>query len=1672
MDRGRPTNAYNGNLDGEDSGDMFSSNSPLPWQKRPASPASDHPPGWPLSTVATENGARSYKENGKYDIDANGESVMTRDQIAHSLSSKDPAWFRQTADHRRGSPAYRRHQVEEGERADHSSTSSRTQLSGMSREISTRMSEKNLVAPRSPSISPVRNGGFGNSSRSPYGADTVSPISPMGSPIPLTGAQRFDPPGLDSKVEARGFAMSPTQGRISPDRLDRPISPTKGMGGFVQSAMMKRSDSVNKRWNVQSPPGLNRGNSVASNRSSKDSSLMLGGVGTISSRPSSPSKDYPLRPPSRPGSSHSNATITQDPPRPGTSSSMHSSITTSTTDDTSTKPLISIRNARGLTNGSGSEGRSNVRSPTSEEQVSTSPSKTMDPRRWSPTKASWLENALNKPESPKPKASPVAPQPSWMTELNKAKSKDSQADSHVSTPKHEVNIGGLMRSPPLGTLPKSITANGGLNGSAGTSPKKPLGNVKSPSKLTPESPEVKDDVNAKSSPVASRPRADTPPKQDFRSALKPRQLPPGGKEEPEFKNVFGQLRKTKTQNYVAPDELKNNILRGKAALNVTGGPKKTERVDEFKDAILKKKEDFKKAQSEGRGVARSVSGGSQGTTIPEAIAKRKAMGRSDSNVTETGSVASDTSSRKTASTVSDDFARRGASEKSSSIVTERGSARSDSIPSTTPVAIPKWKTSVSNSNSTPTIVGTTDSSSRTVQSTISSKVPDAMPKWKTSAISPTVSSVPLSKTPDALPKWKTSDKSNHSPIVADATVSDTRTGPATSSSKTPETVPKWKTSGRSNSIVTGMNGIASDSSRNVPTTTPEDVPKWKASAKDSSIGTKALTSSPPKVPPTTSPIKETSAPGRLQGKRAIGSKLASRVNPALAEMLTRGPPSVASNTSRSASAASSQRTASISTSTTDGHSAEPIPQLTHMTKSRARGPRRKAPSSVPLENSLTVVEDTLPTSELLPAKAFIATPKPMSLKPLQEVIEQVRSPSVAPEPTEEESVPPTVSPWKQDVRTRSLQEVSIPNGKAPPSTDSPKMQSPIKKFDLPDSPLKSQIIKEALASEVKPVPEPSRWDIQNANEAEDTPKSQSPTRKIDLQEIMSRHQAPSQILGTDVAPDSKLNGSTPITQGAEADADTPKLQSFTKNADAPLKSSPPLGPKDAVEYEVKSDAMSIDSTIQEVETSVASLDTPRANDPRSQRAITPIEPPKSINIGSSASVKDSSTRWASPAVVPINMIEAARVTSPIRSPRREDEQDLVISGGLLLSSPIKTPISPEILFPPVSPIKPTALGLAISGSGGRSLPSPPTKAPISPPQSANGSAIPQTSEASWLVAEFFGGIQTAPKFVADTATVLSTRPEQTSNIKTVRSTLFQLFPDGKKQQVPSSQERLLFEGGMYLCVHSFKNAAGKNTTEVYYWSGDSVPVATIEETAIFAQREARSWSAGGKLIKVQQGKEPLEFLQALGGIIIIRRGSSNKYDSLAPHILCARQQFGSVIFDEVDFTSASLCSGFPFLISTQSGKCYLWKGKGSGVDELSCARLVGMDFGLTGEIEEVDDGKEPESFLRIFGRDEKIPPSADHWRLKPKYNMYCGRLFQANSSLDNQVRLLLLLSIGIRLTQTRSKRSRPSLKPISCPKRSIFLMLSSRSTSSLDHTPNPNMPPSTTPYFSLKNTAF
>ncbi|PNP37459.1 hypothetical protein TGAMA5MH_10562 [Trichoderma gamsii] len=622
--------------------------STLAWQRR-----TNRSNSRPLSVYAAQNAAQSATSKPFADAQEPHEppsptQPLSKDQIAKTLASKDASWFRQTADRGADSAAYRKNQVEDEDRLDMSSLSS--QLPGMTSE---------------------------NSSERPVSRGSENVFNKISAPFTLNPLG-FDNPSAE-KPQAEPVASTPT-GRSSPART---TSPTKGMGGFVQSAMMKRSDSV-KRWSVASPPALTRPENTSTHRGSVDrtlarpQSMFIRDPTTTTTTPGT--SRSASRPSSRPASRHGGEeSAFERRPKTPSSSSPPPFQKTGFPEDAS---------------------------------LPVSPSKTMEPRRWSPTKSSWLESALNKPDSPKLPPKPASSQqPAWMVELNKNKTGRGNPTPEPARPshKHQVSIDGLMRSTPMGSrLNLNTTGLGGIYSPPGTQSAHPnrasmqsfppaadrprsksrgaVADARDEMEAAAERPrsksrgafadvrdevaverprsksrgafaevreevlerprsksrgafaDVRDDVREKRSeslssvvnPLAARAKPEAPPKKDldFRSNLRPRaaEAPVPKTQEPEFKAVFGTLRRTKTQNFKAPDELKDNILRGKAALNTTDGPQKSTIRDDFKDAIQKKRDDFKKAQSEGKGIAANTITKPK-PLLPEALSLRAELGK-------------------------------------------------------------------------------------------------------------------------------------------------------------------------------------------------------------------------------------------------------------------------------------------------------------------------------------------------------------------------------------------------------------------------------------------------------------------------------------------------------------------------------------------------------------------------------------------------------------------------------------------------------------------------------------------------------------------------------------------------------------------------------------------------------------------------------------------------------------------------------------------------------------------------------------------------------------------------------------------------------------------------------------------------------------------------------------
>jgi Domain of unknown function (DUF4045) len=1265
---------------------------------------------------------------------------------------------------------------------------------------------------------------------------TMSSQSTTGGPSPLLptkSSQRFGLPAetLDpDQLDTNRAGLSSLHGQLS---RDRPNSPTKGLGGFVQSAMMKRSDSVNKRWSAQAVPGLSRGNSIASYRGG------LGNPASVIEGPGSPPRETtsssrgPTSSPlakSRPTSSHSTSTVlhhaqsTTHPLFPPESS--NPSLAKITRSDES------IAKAQGM----------QLTSPNlqSAETLPVSPTKTMDPKRWSPTKASWLESALARPESPK-LTSPKPQTPSWMADLQRSKLSKEDSES-VKSPASSVTIlnpTGVVRSPRAEGLSRPLNIGGLPEGFSSGLPRKPSpekmheaiteGNLSSQStdgpltgsnsgrtissslgKTRETMIEEKQYAKPISSPIAKTPRTSptklasdnsasagmkaapttarrkemaispstlaekspplpiskprAPPKTDFRATLRPRQntAEENASTEPEFKNIFGKLKRTETRNYVAPDELKDNIMKGKAALNLTGGPQRTKRVDEFKESILKRKESMKL----------------------EASLPRK-------NVTESGK--SDTAAPK-----------------------------SDTLPE----ALAKRDTLNKRANST---------------------------KVTPAEVAPKLSSA-------------TSHSTSLKEAKSDVILLDSQSQPDNKAAHSSEEIAKVDT-------------VA------LPTTFPErEPPSIQQAFPNGERATRtankhAIVNNPLPLEGLSSTAPENDR--QSERNKPLGA-LASRLNPSLAGILSRGPISTTSSSNSSKEDVSSARK-NGSPSTIEPEESSSC-QLTHITKGRARGPKRRLPNAAAPPAQQQDAVNNLRRSDA----GEEALQKTDSGKPIKKVTSQGAAEHL------EQSSSADLAPRASAHLTNNDDNVAQPFATRKKSVPPPSVDHHLQGAEIESLP-KTEI-KEKLKPSIAP---------------------KSPTlRKIS-----------SPLSSTSVSLTAKTD-QKPVLR--------PEQRPERTGSDHPFDERDMAGPMIGVSQ----------PTIAR-----------RREGPTPASSIIPEKSAASLRRG----------------------LPNPPPTFAINSTSASAHKPAVSGLGLKLDSKKLQPPSSE-LTPPPEEKSVTALNSwkTLSQAQGKEGSSVQDPAAL---QEDGGKLVD-------LFRNFFGEQpKIADKVEADAQAIILNRLSVDSKRKVLKTQVWQINADGKKEDPPPQQEHILFEDCMYLCVHSFETPTGSAATEVYLWSGDGVSEAATEDAQLFCRREARENNA--KLELLRQGKEPAKFFQALGGIVITRRSKTS-----ALYMLCGRRHLGHIAFDEVDLNHASLCSAFPYIISAKFGKLFLWKGKGSGADEVGCARLIGMDLGLTGEIEEVDEGEEPPSLVESLGGRPNRQMSSQQWSLRSKADHYGCRLFR------------------------------------------------------------------------------
>ncbi|KIW04978.1 uncharacterized protein PV09_04140 [Verruconis gallopava] len=713
--------------------------------------------------------------------------------------------------------------------------------------------------------------------------------------------------------------------------------------------------------------------------------------------------------------------------------------------------------------------------------------------------------------------------------------------------------------------------------------------------------------------------------------------------------------------------------------------------------------------------------------------------------------------------------------------------------------------------------------------------------------------------------------------------------------------------------------------------------------------------------------KSTAQPFGLAGmvKPGVSSKLADRFNPALASMLARGPPGSGS----ASKGASPSDSPALSRTTTQDEQPGTGPELEHKTKGRARGPKRRAKGKA----AHTAEEETK----------------------VEEAKEEVKATTAKPQPIDVESKPATSTVG------------SMPADRTPPMhTRLPSVQ-PVKPSQvLHSSPASSTL---SMAAEAKP-------------EAPDTPaRKTKPLTPSKSSRLSSAEVKP------DVDSETSKRTSTPNRlplREQQGNIVSPK----PAESPSPTKTRPlPTPPADSKTETPKKETTS--------KAAIGALFEQRFHNTPPSRSSNNSPAPASEDSMAPMSVRDSTALFArqeSP-----GPFSSGR-RSPIKLPTKQDEEKAMRDAGLM--PPPQAPVDPQ------KPTKEAATHGQKSGTTGLGISSVATassavveisrsgkKSPLSPPLSVrpspiNGNAgpktpaespkpgapaespIPHTSEATRLFGDFFDErpVATRPENI-DTLSILESSPLSTEKVTTIKKQLQEITNDGKLTSVASHQEHILFDQSMYVCTHVFSTSKGVKSTEVYLWAGSDVSPAALEDAQLFGKRVAKDNS--GKFILIQQGQETPNFIQALGGILITFKGSKSRSSIGVPlqFVLCGRRHLGHVVFDEVDFSLQSFCSGFPYLISANN-KLYLWKGIGCHQEELSSARLITMDVSPMPDLTEIEEGKEPASFFSLFPPLPKypkntMPRSADHWRLRPRHDNYGVRLFRVEQTRQKSMSL-------------------------------------------------------------------
>ncbi|KAK0285157.1 hypothetical protein LTR35_005359 [Friedmanniomyces endolithicus] len=1462
----------------------------------------------------------------------------SRDQIAASLGSRDPAWFRRTAERGTGSAAYRKSKDEAS--AGQSVASSKRVLPGLARDTPTEPSRQASPAPAenfrseiASTPSSARDSGIASSRVSATPSNSTLNKADLKSLLAEDEAQRQASPmsdhasstGTGQHTElSRNLSMSSSQARLA-NAAERPSSSTKGMGGFVQSAMMKRSDSVSKRWSAQPGASLSRQNSTVSTRSGYNG--LQGSRSMPRLEPTPSSREASNEPVSRPTSSSSNLTaLTQH--RDG--------------DDVFVKPALphhSRSKSVASTYGTTVDDNAAAASPPS------SPSK-----RFSPTKSSWIESALTKPESPKPSTARNA-QPGWMANIAKAKAERASAEStpRTGTPRPAGEQGSRPASPvksasaPFGpSLLRSASSRslagavrsstpplmrtpvaGPREGSAVDEPtssrvdeREESGGMKaSVPEVQPTPTRVLDDTKTSTAhseqiperrPDATKTRT-APDSEDHEYGPRPITL------EPRPADAKPALELPSSRSFISPTP----STPTKAKPEVLAKPKpETQPVS---------KQPLESAQTRTAPRPENRESSTRSATLPPGpVAAKPAL-----DLPSSRSIISSSQSTPSAQSKPEVLTKVKPETPAKPQTDFRNTLRSRPAGETKSQGTPEFLSRFGQLRKTqpekyiaPDILR--DNITRGKADLARTGGPVKTPRRDE------LKESLLAKKED----WKKAKEEGRE-LPGQVHERKTSAGVPVTPPK-PEALAKREWLGRS-----GDGGRAAGSPEKGREATPEALTRQRTLREE--VKAEPAQAKPPTIAShdhaTSEPLsKQQSAPAVIEHIPApataeSSSRLAARFNPGLAGLLARGPPSA--NTSNAPSRSGSPGVPQRATTLPSGEGASEMAMegssegpLKDMRKGRARGPKKRRGGGEAGAGVGAGAED-------------VGADEAVMAAPESAVKEQGEAPLSVP------AVKPRAPPGSMAaLMAASLAKAAEPQSAGRASDKSAMPAEPITAFAKP--------------------------------EEREGRKPATPAKPSSA--FVKQEQREAQMPATPAKSSSAF--AKPKEREVQKPATPAKSLAFS------------MKPSRAVQEPPKSDVAKPSRTTHEPAESNVPIFSGFASKNRAPPTPKP-EDNKENSDETLPSVKSAASFWG-------RQPSPKKVDAPpqILLPSQRDEEAAMRSAGLLASSHSGASSSNG---------SSNGLGISVEKRNGGSQATPPGSAGLPPkPMRSSRTVSGQLMEASVnkgasrlmptarpstdaekLLARTFGVVPTSdvPLMIDTRALMSEEQGRPATEVKTLRRTTQEILPDGSVIALRQQEQYTLFDSSVYICTHTYLTATSTKQTQLFIWSGNAASLSALSHAQTAAKKVPRDSSTLLPLQPINQGHEPATFLQALGGILITRRGAPLR--AAKQYILCGRQHLGHVVFDEVDFGLASLCAGFVFLISypvtLQRTDLYLWKGSACAMEEVCAARLVGMEISEMGGIVEVEQGGEGPGFLGTFGPEtvkEGIPGSSAVWEGK------------------------------------------------------------------------------------------